>query len=158
MLARQSLLANGERALEQRLSLGVAALPLVERGEVAQFGSDQRGFETERLFHQHDGALVERLRQIVVALTGMNLAEVVQRGGEFATCVALLQVRDHTLRQRQCFRISAGAHEGVDPRALRGETFLGDARRDKRCGDRERQTRNQRPSIPFCHDALAAAF
>lgn len=29
MLARQSLLANGERALEQRLSLGVAALPLV---------------------------------------------------------------------------------------------------------------------------------
>src|SRR3954452_8264862 len=97
MLARQSLLANGERALEQRLSLGVAALPLVERGEIAQFGSNQRGFETERLFHQHDGALVERLRQIVVAVNRMDLAEVVQRGGEVATGVALLQARDHAL-------------------------------------------------------------
>jgi hypothetical protein len=36
--------------------------------------------------------------------------------------------------------------------------FLRKAWRDKRCGNRERQTRNQRQSIISCHEQLAAAF
>ncbi|MHC2497059.1 hypothetical protein ACVI8K_003975 [Bradyrhizobium barranii subsp. barranii] len=149
MLARQRLLANGERTLEQRLGLCKAALPLIERGEVVQHRCDLDAVETGPLLHQCNGALVERLGLVVVALVGVDLREVVERAREITIVGGLLERRHHGLRQRQRLRIFAGASERVDPRALRGETLLGKAGRGKRCGDRERQTRNQRQTTAY---------
>ena len=79
MLARQRLLANGQRALEQRLGLGESALPLIECGQIVQHRCDLDAVETRSLFHQRNGALVERLGLVVAALIGMDLREVVER-------------------------------------------------------------------------------
>lgn len=84
------------------------------------------------IFQQRDGPLVDWLGQIVATLAGIDLTEIVERGGQFAFVIALLQARDHRLRERKRFGIFAGAHECIDPRALRGGTDLpGESRRSK---------------------------
>ena len=47
MIAPERLLADRQRALEQRLGIGITLLPLIERGEIVQRGSDLRQMEPE---------------------------------------------------------------------------------------------------------------
>ena len=85
VVGAQRLLADGERALVERLGLGVAALGAVERGQVVERGADIGVVGAQRLLADGERALVERLGLGVAALgvdraTARLLSEVPTEG------------------------------------------------------------------------------
>src|SRR5258708_5420712 len=61
MVGAERLLRDRQVALEERLGLAVAALPLVERGEVVQARGNELMVGAEGLLPDRQGALHERL-------------------------------------------------------------------------------------------------
>ena len=61
MIGTEGFLRDGQRALVERLGLGVAALSLVEQSEVVQRPRDIGMIGTERLLVDRQRSLVERL-------------------------------------------------------------------------------------------------
>ena len=57
MLGVEGLLVDGKGALEQRLGLGVAALAVIEPGEVAEVAGDRGVIGAESLLVDGKGAL-----------------------------------------------------------------------------------------------------
>ena len=80
MLGTERLLADGERALEERLGLGVGAGGLVEHGEIVERGRDVGMLGAERLLADGERALVERLGLGVGAGGLVERGEIVERG------------------------------------------------------------------------------
>jgi hypothetical protein len=71
-----------DRALVERLRVGIAALNTVQLGEVVEVGGDGRMVRSERLLVDRDRALVERLRVGIAAPILVQLREVVEAGGD----------------------------------------------------------------------------
>ena len=79
MVGAQRLLADGERALVERLGLGVAALGAIELGQVVERGADIGVVGAQRLLADGERALVERL--------GLGVAALVDRAGQVLSAV-----------------------------------------------------------------------
>ena len=79
VLGPQRLLADGEAALEERLGLGVAALVLVQPGQVVERGAHVGVVGPQRLLADGEAALVERLGLGVAALGPVQPGQVVER-------------------------------------------------------------------------------
>jgi hypothetical protein len=78
MLRSEHLLADRERALVERLRLGIVALNFVQQSEVVEAGGDVRMLRSEQLLAHCEGALVERLRLGIAALNLVQSGEIVE--------------------------------------------------------------------------------
>ena len=102
MVGAERLLAQRQGALVQRLGLGVAALALVQKGEVVERGADRGVVGAERLLGDRQGALVQRLGLGGAALAVVQHGEVVERLADIGVVGAerLLEERQGALVQR----------------------------------------------------------
>ncbi len=78
MLWPQGLLPDRQRPLVERLGFGVAALGVVQRGEIVEAGGDVRMIGPERLLPDRQGSPLERLGLGVAALGLVQIGEVVE--------------------------------------------------------------------------------
>jgi hypothetical protein len=83
------LLADGFRAFLELLRFGGAALSLVEIGEIAEAGGDQRMIRTKRLLANRERAFEQRLRLGKASLRFVERAEPSQRRREFGIVLAV---------------------------------------------------------------------
>ena len=79
MVGTERLLADRQRALVERLGLGVAALVLVQLRQIVQAVATSGMVGTERLLVDRQRALVERLGLGVAALVAVEHSQIVQR-------------------------------------------------------------------------------
>ena len=68
VVGAERLLVDRQRALVQRLGLGIAALGAIQLGEVVEVGADIRVVGAERLLVDRQRALVQRLGLGIAAL------------------------------------------------------------------------------------------
>jgi len=71
VVGTEHFLVNRERALQERLSVGIALLAAVERGEIAEAFADIGMVRAERLLVNRERALDERLCRGIAALDEM---------------------------------------------------------------------------------------
>ena len=91
-----------QRALVERLGVGVAALGLVQRGQVVERGGDIGVIGAERLLADRESALVERLGVGVAALGLVQHGQIVEHGRDIGVIGAerLLGDRQRALVER----------------------------------------------------------
>jgi hypothetical protein len=77
----ERLLADCQCAFVERLGLGVAALLVVEQGQVVEAGGDSGMIGPQRLLVDCQRALVERLGLGVATLRAIELGQVVEADG-----------------------------------------------------------------------------
>ena len=82
MVGAERLLRDRQRALEERLGVGVAALGSVQLGQVVERDGDIGVVGAERLLADRQRALEERLGVGVAALGSVQLGQVVERVGD----------------------------------------------------------------------------
>ena len=110
MLGAERLLADRERALKERLGLGVAAGGLVEIGQIAETIGDLRVLRAESLLVDSEGALEERLGLTVTAGGLVETGQVIEPGGEVGVLQPqrLLADRERTRIERLGLGVAAG--------------------------------------------------
>jgi hypothetical protein len=140
MLWTGRFLVDRKRALKQRLGVGMAALPLIKRRHIVQFGRDLPGIEAEHFLHDGDGSLVERFGLGVVAHIAVEQRQIVQGARNVAVdgTMRLLHVRQQLLCQRDRFGIFTSPAELLDIGTARGHALRRQRRREANAGE-ERQ-------------------
>src|SRR5689334_9133501 len=99
------LLPDVQRAPVERLRLGIAALLAIEVGQPVQGEGDPGMVMPQRLFTYGEGALVERLRLVVLGA----LAQVVRRPGQQRGQFQAVRLRCGTRRDAEYMRQEAAA-------------------------------------------------
>src|SRR5262249_35876629 len=102
MVGAERLLVDCERALQQRLGLGIVALLLRRQGEAVEDCTDAQMVGAERLLLDRERALGERLGIGIAALIAIELSEAAERLANTAVLGAerLLRDRERALRQK----------------------------------------------------------
>ena len=113
MLRAQGLLAKLERALVERLGLGVQALGVVQAAEVVERGGDAGGILLLGGLLDGERALIERLGATVQPLGLVDEGEVVERGADLRIILpqSLFPNLERTLKQRP-----VGSRGGTTPK------------------------------------------
>jgi hypothetical protein len=95
MLGTQHLLAQCEAALAQWLGLGVAALNLIQPGQVVQRRARRRGARDQRLLGDVEGAPVQRLGCAIAARVLIDERQPADGDAIFEVVLALALLGQH---------------------------------------------------------------